>query len=158
MRPSTHGPPAGPLVIALVVTVILAIGVWYLFLRGDGSASEFQQAYDKVTEATETAIASVGDVTRFKELEAFNAVIEEQMKVMRHQQQVFERIADDNGDDRAAIASEAADATGFIVAATFEYRTAIVQRKLTTASKELEEINQGKALLDDLRSKWKNLG
>ena len=101
-------PELNVIVLVVIVVLTVAIGGWYFLLRGSGQQSEFLRAHDRFVAAEHDAEAAMAKVTRFIELEEFDATVLAQIKVMEHQAAVFKRLAGEGDDEEARLADKAA--------------------------------------------------
>jgi hypothetical protein len=153
--------PPAPNVIVLVVIVVLtiAVGGWYFLLRDSGQQSEFLRAHERFVAAERAAEAAMPKVTRFIELEEFDATVLAQIEVMERQAGVFQRLVREGDDEEAQLAEEAAAATDRVITATKAYSYALLRRppRLAQVSAAVVEMQAGVVELDRLAAEWNKL-
>jgi hypothetical protein len=144
------------LLVAGVVVVTLAVGIWFFLLRGGGT-NEFLSAHERFVAAEQAAEAAMAEVELFGDLETFNATIGAQRTVMSRQVAVFDRLAGEEGGDEARLATEASAAAVKVLQALDTYASSVMERHLADAAFGLVQMRDGIATLDAVVAEWKNL-
>ncbi|MEX0663948.1 MAG: hypothetical protein WD598_04140 [Acidimicrobiia bacterium] len=155
-RPPVHPPAFNAIVLVIILVVAVAVGAWYFLLRG-GEQSEFLRAHERFVAAEHVAEDAMPKVTRFIELEEFDATVLAQIDVMERQAEVFQRLADEGDDEKAQQAQEAAAAAERVITATRAYSYALLRRRLTQTAAAVVEMQAGVVELDRLATEWNNL-
>jgi hypothetical protein len=144
------------LVIAAVIVITLAVGIWFFLLRGGGT-SEFLAAHERFVAAEQTAEGAMAEVERYGELETFDATIATQRTIMLRQTTVLQRLASEEGGDDARLAAAAADAATKVLESLDSYGAAVLDRSLSVAAIAVIQMRGGIAELDAVVAEWKNL-
>jgi hypothetical protein len=153
-RPPRQPPSLSLVVLIIVVVLTVAIGGWYFFLRNAGQQSEFLRAHERVVAAERIAEAAINDITRFLDLEAFDATVQTQIKVMQRQAKVFRRLAQTGGDDEARLADEALVVTERVINSTRAYSYSLVRRRLAQNAGAIVDMQAGVVELDRIAAEW----
>lgn len=153
-RPPRRPPSVNLVVLIAVIVLTVAAGGWYFLLRGNGQQGEFLRAHEKVVAAERVAERAIHEITRFLELEAFDATVQAQLEVMERQANVFRRLAAEGGDEEARLAEEAVVATQRVIDSTRAYADSLVQRRLAQNAAAMVEMQAGVAELDRIATEW----
>ena len=153
-RPPRQPPSVNLVVLIAAVVLTVAIGGWYLFLRGGGQQSEFLRAHERVVAAERVAEDAIKGITRFLQLEAFDATVQAQIEVMERQANVFRRLAEEGGDEEAQLAEEAVAATERLVDWTLEYTSSLLDRQLAKNAAAIVGMQAAVVELDRIAAEW----
>jgi hypothetical protein len=141
-----------------VLAVATIAAVAYVFLRGSGDAAatgDFQSSHDRVIAAAHQVPVAAADVTRDRELDHFNGIINGVMRDMGRERDNFLEISQGEDGAAKAAAQSAAVATVAAIDATFDFQKAIAfSRKLNDALKAQVRLDAAVADLEVATAAW----
>lgn len=137
----------------------IAAGAWWFVGRGDSAPGvDFASVEQRFASAAAAVHETPLVVQRFRELDQFNAALDEQAFVMQRSLEEFDRIASEEEGSAAAIARDALVTGQKALRAVSSFRDAIVTTfDLTDAQDALERLDAVVVDLDAKVEQWQQL-
>jgi hypothetical protein len=147
------------MLIAGALVVATLVGGYWLFLRGDASATgDFVRSERTVTDAARVIPEAGSQVQRFLQLEPFNVTVDAQLAIIRTEIAKLQRIADESEGDEAAIASKAVAAATRLTTSAESYRQAITRSfDISDAEAARVDLERSITQLEQQARAWKRL-